>query len=87
VTSETQSQSFGGDYPGSSGHFHKIIPLSATLQPVTIMFSELQPPSWNEPPGPVPAAFAIKKLQAIDWGLTTGATRTFDIELDDIELF
>ena len=89
VTAETQSQSYGGDYsPGTSGHFQKQVDLSPTMRPYTIRFSELMPPTWTEPPGGrIPTTFAVQKLQAIDWGLTTGATRTFDIELDNIELF
>jgi len=84
VTAETQSRRYGGDLAGEGGHFHKIISVPSSWQTVSIMFSELERPTWGDTMS-LPAV-AVGKLQAIDWGISNTAT-TFDVSIDDIELF
>lgn len=84
VTSETQSRDFGGDLMGTGGHFNKVIPVSAGWTTVSITFAELNRPTWGATT--MLTAVAKGKLQAIDWGVTNMAS-SFDISLDDIELY
>lgn len=84
VTSETQSRDFGGDLMGTGGHFNKVIPVTAAWTTVSIPFAELGKPTWGATA--TLTTLAKAKLQAIDWGVTDKAT-SFDIWLDDIELY
>ena len=86
VTAETQSQAFGGDQDPNTvcGHYHYVIPsLSSSWATIPIPWSGLQPGYNNANCANRP--FAVKKLQAIDFG--TGDGGGFDISLDDIELY
>ena len=84
VTSETQSRDFGGDLMGTGGHFNKVIPITSGWTTVSITFAELNRPTWGATS--MLTAVAKQKLQAIDWGVTDKAS-SFDIWLDDIELY
>jgi peptidoglycan/xylan/chitin deacetylase (PgdA/CDA1 family) len=84
VTAETQSRDFGGDLMGTGGHFNKVIPITSGWTTVSITFAELGRPTWGATT--MLAAVAKQKLQAIDWGVTNKAS-SFDIWLDDIELY
>ena len=84
VTAETQSQLYGGDLDGSGGHFNKIVPISNNWQTVQFSWAELNPPTWGDTLGLT--SLAVDELQAIDWGVTNAAS-SFDIYLDDIELY
>ncbi|HEY5920929.1 MAG TPA: polysaccharide deacetylase family protein [Kofleriaceae bacterium] len=84
VTSETQSRDFGGDLMGTGGHFNKVIAITAGWTTVSITFAELGRPTWGATT--MLTAVAKGKLQAIDWGVTDKAS-SFDIWLDDIELY
>jgi peptidoglycan/xylan/chitin deacetylase (PgdA/CDA1 family) len=84
VTSETQSRAIGGDLNGEGGHFNKVIPITAGWTTVSIPFADLNRPTWGATTQLT--AVAKGKLQAIDWGVTNMAS-SFDIMLDDIELY
>jgi hypothetical protein len=84
VTAETQSRSYGGDLVGEGGHFHKLVPLSSTWQTVSIPWAEFDRPSWGTTA--THTAVAKGKLQAIDWGVSNTAS-SFDIEIDDVEMY
>jgi hypothetical protein len=84
VTAETQSQSLGGDLLGSGGHFHELVTITSEWKTVSIPWNELAKPTWGATTGL--AAPAVGKLQAIDWGVSDKAT-SFNVELDDIELY
>jgi hypothetical protein len=84
VTSETQSRDFGGDLNGTGGHFNKVVPITSGWTTVSIPFTELNRPTWGATT--MLTALAKGKLQAIDWGVTNMAS-SFDIQLDDIELY
>lgn len=84
VTAETQSRDFGGDLAGTGGHFNKVISVTSGWTTVSIPFAELNRPTWGATTSLT--AVAKGKLQAIDWGVTNMAS-SFDIYLDDIELY
>jgi hypothetical protein len=84
VTSETQSRRYGGDLDGEGGHFNLVVPVTASWQTVSIAWADLKKPTWGATTS-LPAV-AVGKLQAIDWGVSDKTT-SFEIFLDDIELF
>jgi len=84
ITAETQSQLYGGDLDGSGGHFNTIVPVTNSWQTHQFTWAQLNSPTWGDTLGLT--SLAVAELQAIDWGVTNAAT-SFDIYLDDIELF
>jgi hypothetical protein len=84
VTAETQSRRYGGDLAGEGGHFHKVVPVTASWTTVTIPFAELDHPTWGDTA--TLTAVAKGKLQAIDWGVSNTAS-TFSIDIDDVEMY
>ena len=84
VTAETQSQNYGGDLKGQGGHFHKIIDVTDQWQTVSIPWTDFAAPTFGDSLGLT--RLAIEKLQALDWGIGSAATR-FDVALDDISLY
>jgi hypothetical protein len=84
VTAEAQTRVYGGDLNGEGGHFNKQISLTSSWQTVSITWAELQKPTWGATMS-LPAV-AQKKLQALDFGVSNTAS-SFDISLDDLELF
>ncbi len=83
VSAETQTKVYGGDHVGECGHFHKLVPISASWQTVEVRWADLEAPAWCE--GEAPKTFARGKLQAIDWGVSDKAA--FEVFIDDVELF
>lgn len=84
VSAETQTRTYGGDLDGEGGHFHKIVDVTDTPTVVSIAWGDLSPPTWGD--STQFSAFALGKLQAIDWGISDAASR-FELYIDDIELF
>jgi len=84
ITAETQTQKYGGDLKGVGGHFHKIIPITPDWQTVQIAWTDLDPPVFGDTLGLT--HLATNKLQAIDWGVTSAATK-FELNLDEIYLY
>jgi len=84
VTAETQTQVYGGDLDGEGGHFNKQIDVTNSWQTVSIEFNQLDRPTWGATTSL--SSPAVGKLQAIDWGISNTAS-TFEVLLDDIELF
>jgi hypothetical protein len=84
VTAETQTVTFGGDLDGMGGHFHSQVMISDTWQTVELPWSSFMPPTWGDSMSLT--ELAVGKLQAIDWGVTNMAS-SFQVELDDIELY
>jgi len=84
VTAETQRKAYGGDLDGEGGHFNSQVTVTNTWQTVSIEFSALNRPTWGSTTNL--SSPATGKLQAIDWGISNAAS-SFEIYLDDIELF
>ncbi|MCA9640543.1 MAG: polysaccharide deacetylase family protein [Myxococcales bacterium] len=84
VTAETQTRVYGGDLNGEGGHFNKQIAVTSAWQTVEIRWSDFDKPTWG--PTTALSAVAVKKLQAIDWGISDKAT-AFELFIDDVELF
>ncbi len=84
VTAETQSLRYGGDLRGSGGHFHAEVPVSREWRQVSLTWERFRPPTWGDTAAMT--RLALGKLQAIDWGISREVS-TFQIDLDDIELF
>ena len=84
ITAETQTQKYGGDLVGQGGHFHKIVPITPDWQTVTITWKDLDPPSFGDTLNMT--KLATTKLQALDFGVTSAATK-FELDLDEIYLF
>jgi hypothetical protein len=84
VTAETQTRTYGGDLVGEGGHFNKQIAVTGSWQTVSIAWAEFDKPTWGATT--TLTAVAKNKLQAIDFGVSNTAS-TFDLELDDLELY
>jgi hypothetical protein len=84
ITAATQTQKYGGDLKGQGGHFHKIIDVSSEWRTVELKFSDFEPPNFGDSLGMT--QLAITKMQALDFGIGSSATK-FDVSLDDIALF
>jgi peptidoglycan/xylan/chitin deacetylase (PgdA/CDA1 family) len=84
VTAETQSLRYGGDLRGGGGHFHREVPLSPQWREVRLAWDQFQPPTWGDTAHL--RRLALDKLQAIDWGVSRAVT-SFEIDLDDVELY
>jgi hypothetical protein len=84
VTAETQTKTYGGDLDGEGGHFHKQVDVPADWQTIEIPWTDFDTPTWGDTLSLTD--LAVGKLQAVDWGVTNQAT-TFEIFLDDIELY
>jgi Polysaccharide deacetylase len=84
VTAETQTRTYGGDLVGEGGHFNKQVTVTSSWQTVSIAWADFDKPTWGATTS-LPA-LAKSKLQAIDWGIANTAS-SFDISLDDIELY
>jgi hypothetical protein len=85
VTAETQTRRLGGDLDGDGGHFHKAASLSLSeWQTYEMAWTEFETPTFGASSSL--KELAIKKLQAVDWGVVNTATK-FEIWVDDIELF
>jgi hypothetical protein len=84
VTAETQTRKYGGDLDGEGGHFNKVLTISPTWQTVEVPFTSLDKPTWGATTNLT--AVAVRKLQALDWGISNTAT-SFEVFLDDIELY
>jgi hypothetical protein len=84
ITAETQTQKYGGDLKGQGGHFHKIIDVSTGWTTVELKWTDFEPPNFGDSLGMT--KLAITKMQALDFGIGSSATK-FDVSLDDITLF
>jgi hypothetical protein len=84
VSAETQGLRYGGDHRGSGGHFHRQLPITAAWQQVSLTWAEFGPSTWGDTARLTRPA--LTKLQAIDWGISKEVT-SFEIDLDDVELF
>jgi hypothetical protein len=88
ITAETQIQKYGGDLRDPSGmgggHFNFFAPVTAEWATIELTWDKLQRPTWGATTGLMMPA--LTKLQAIDFGISDKAD-TFEIFLDDIELF
>ncbi|HEY0710714.1 MAG TPA: polysaccharide deacetylase family protein, partial [Polyangia bacterium] len=84
ISAETQSQRFGGDLKGEGGHFNAAVEVTPSWTVVSIPFTDFLKPVWGQTAALMTPALA--KLQAIDWGTTEGSA-TFQLYLDDIELY
>jgi peptidoglycan/xylan/chitin deacetylase (PgdA/CDA1 family) len=85
VSAETQALKYGGDRGGGpGGHFHAHVPLTPDWKQVSLTWSQFAAPTWGETAGLTRPA--LTKLQAVDWGIPKEVS-SFEINLDDIELF
>jgi hypothetical protein len=84
VTAETQTRTYGGDLVGEGGHFNKQVPVTSSWQTVSIAWADFDKPTWGATTSLT--AVAKTKLQAIDFGVSNTAA-SFDLELDDLELY
>jgi peptidoglycan/xylan/chitin deacetylase (PgdA/CDA1 family) len=87
VSAETQTRKYGGDLKEEGGHWNKPIAITPDWTTVSIPFKDFLRPTWGVTADVVRfPGLATKKMQAIDWGVTDKAT-SFEIFLDDIELY
>jgi hypothetical protein len=88
ISAETQIQKYGGDLKDPTGmgggHFNFFVPVAADWATVELTWDKFQRPTWGATTGLMMPA--LTKLQALDFGISNLAT-TFEIYLDDIELF
>ncbi len=84
VTAETQTRRLGGDLDGDGGHFHKVAPITGEWQTFEMTWPEFETPTFGA--SMKLKELAVKKMQAVDWGVSNTATR-YEVWVDDIELF
>jgi peptidoglycan/xylan/chitin deacetylase (PgdA/CDA1 family) len=84
ISAETRPRIYGGELLGTGSHFHATLTVTPEWKTFELPFGTLDPPSWGDTASLT--ALAVKKLQALDWGVANTVTQ-FEIDLDDVELY